>query len=120
VLKLVAATLVESVRSTDVVGRLGGDEFAVFLPETSFERAAHVLQRVQERVLQLAREREWPIALSIGITVSRSPYPRFGEALQAADELMYRAKRSGKNRLAIEPAAREPGARTQPAAAPDA
>jgi diguanylate cyclase (GGDEF)-like protein len=109
-LKRVAAALADSVRSTDILGRLGGDEFAVFLPETSSEGAAHVLQRVQARVLQLAREHSWPIALSVGIAVVHPPYPPLEEALRAADALMYGAKRAGKNQVAIEPAAREPGA----------
>ena len=109
-LKVVAATLADSVRSSDVVGRLGGDEFALFLPETSSEGAADVLQRVQERVLHLARERGWPIALSVGVLVVRPPYPLFAQALRAADELMYRAKRGGKNRVVLEPAALPPDA----------
>jgi diguanylate cyclase (GGDEF)-like protein len=110
VLHAVAATLTDSVRSSDVVGRLGGDEFALFLPETSSEGAAYVLQRVQERVLHLAREHGWPIALSAGVMVVRPPYPPFEQALRAADELMYRAKRAGKNHVVIESAAGEPGA----------
>jgi diguanylate cyclase (GGDEF)-like protein len=105
VLTAVAAALADSVRTTDIVGRLGGDEFALFLPETSSEGAAYVLQRVQERVIQLAGERGWPIALSVGVMVVRPPYPPLAQALRAADELMYRAKRAGKNRVVIEPAA---------------
>jgi diguanylate cyclase (GGDEF)-like protein len=84
VLTAVAATLADSVRSTDVVGRLGGDEFGLFLPETSSEGAAEVLQRVQERVLHLARERGWPIALSVGVMVVRPPYPPLAQALRGA------------------------------------
>ncbi len=103
-LKVVASTLVESVRSTDVVGRLGGDEFAVFLPETSSEGAACALQRVQQRVLHLAQERGWPIAVSVGVLVARPPYQPLAEALHAADQLMYRAKTGGKNRVVVEPA----------------
>jgi diguanylate cyclase (GGDEF)-like protein len=110
VLTAVAAAVADSVRSTDVVGRLGGDEFALFLPETSSVGAAHVLQRVQERVRHLARERGWPIALSVGVLVVRPPYPLFALALRAADELMYRAKRAGKNHVVIEPAAPQPDA----------
>jgi diguanylate cyclase (GGDEF)-like protein len=110
VLTAVAAALADSVRTTDIVGRLGGDEFALFLPETSSEGAAYVLQRVQERVIQLAGERGWPIALSVGVMVVRPPYPPLAQALRAADELMYRAKRAGKNRVVIEPAALPPDA----------
>jgi diguanylate cyclase (GGDEF)-like protein len=118
VLTAVAAALADSVRTTDIVGRLGGDEFALFLPETSSEGAAYVLQRVQERVIQLAGERGWPIALSVGVMVVRPPYPPLAQALRAADELMYRAKRAGKNRVVIEPAALPPDA-SRPSVAPD-
>jgi diguanylate cyclase (GGDEF)-like protein len=104
-LKAVATTLVETVRATDVVGRLGGDEFAVLLPETPSEGAALVLDRLHDRVLRLAQERGWPIAVSVGAVVIRPPYPPFAEALRAADQLMYRAKQAGKSRIVIESAA---------------
>jgi diguanylate cyclase (GGDEF)-like protein len=103
-LKAVATTLVETVRSTDVVGRLGGDEFALLLPETSSEGAALVLERVHDRVRLLAQEHGWPITVSIGAVVIRPPYPTLAEALRAADQLMYRAKEAGKSGVMIEPA----------------
>jgi two-component system, cell cycle response regulator len=103
-LKAVAATLTDTVRSTDVVGRLGGDEFAVLLPETPFQGATLVLERVHDCIVRLAQERGWPIAVSVGAVVIRPPYPPLTEALRAADRLMYRAKRAGKSRVVIEPA----------------
>jgi diguanylate cyclase (GGDEF)-like protein len=102
-LRAVAATLSETVRSTDVVARLGGDEFAVFLPETASEGATLVLERVRDRILRLAQARGWPIAVSVGAVVIRPPYPSFEQAMRAADRLMYRAKQAGKSRVVIEP-----------------
>jgi diguanylate cyclase (GGDEF)-like protein len=103
-LKAVATTLVEAVRSTDVVGRLGGDEFAVLLPDTSSDGAALVLGRVHDCVRLLAQERGWPITVSIGAVEIRPPHPPLAEALRAADQLMYRAKQAGKSGVLIEPA----------------
>ena len=72
-----------------------------------FVVVSHLLSSQRD---QLRRESEWPIALSVGVAVVRPPYPPLEEALRAADELMYRAKRAGKNRVVIQPAALPPDA----------
>jgi diguanylate cyclase (GGDEF)-like protein len=101
-LRTVASTLSERLRLTDVLGRLGGDEFAVLLPETPRDGAAQVLHEVHDAVFRLARERGWPITVSIGVVVLHPPHLALDEALRAADALMYRSKQAGKNRVLIE------------------
>ncbi len=107
VLRAVATVLTESIRHTDLLARLGGDEFAVFLPETSRVGSAAVLQKVCDAVIYRAKARGWPITVSIGAVVIHPPYPPFDQALQAADEQMYRSKQMGKNRVSIEDRGRE-------------
>lgn len=92
----IAATLKRELRSTDTVGRLGGDEFALLLPMTADDEARRVVARLQSRVAALAAERRWPISLSIGLVTCGAGAGSARELLDAADELMYRVKESGK------------------------
>jgi diguanylate cyclase (GGDEF)-like protein len=96
-LRLVADTLREGVRAVDVVARLGGDEFAVLMPETD-ERAAQVVIRRMRRQLRRAAEAEgWPVTFSAGVITWLDPPESVDAMLRAADELMYAAKRHGKD-----------------------
>ena len=102
VLKTVASVLLTSVRKADLVGRLGGDEFVVLLPETTYSGAATVFENIRESLLKKAGEKGWPIGFSIGAAVFLTAPLSLNEAIRLADTLMYRVKKSGKNRLLIE------------------
>ncbi len=99
VLKEVADTVTCCVRTTDVIGRLGGDEFAIFLSETEHAGAQVLLDRMHERLTQVAAEKNWPIGFSVGVAEFPVAPDCIDEALKRADDLMYRAKKSGKNNL---------------------
>jgi diguanylate cyclase (GGDEF)-like protein len=96
-LMLVADTLRENVRAVDVVARLGGDEFAVLMPETDERAAQLMLRRVRRQLLEAARWKGWPVTFSAGLITWVEPPAGVDEMLRAADELMYMAKRHGKN-----------------------
>jgi diguanylate cyclase (GGDEF)-like protein len=98
-LRAAAATISEGVRSFDVVARLGGDEFAVLLPETDAAAAQVVIRRVRHRLLELARRQGWPVTFSVGLVTWDDPPASVDEMLKAADDLMYSAKRHGKDRI---------------------
>jgi diguanylate cyclase (GGDEF)-like protein len=104
-LTLVADTLRANVRAVDVVARLGGDEFAVLMPETDDRSAQVVLRRVRRQLLEAARLKGWPVTFSAGLITWVEPPAGVDEMLRAADELMYAAKRHGKNsvRHAVSP-----------------
>lgn len=83
-----------------VVGRFGGDEFIVFLRSTS---KSEVLDKF-ERFLEEARKididgRNYPIRSSIGIAWTKESNRTYSEYFDAADELLYSAKKSGKCRI---------------------
>ncbi len=88
-----------TVRATDSVARLGGDEFAILMPETDAEAARTVISRVRGELARLVTEGGEPVRFSIGIVTFDRPPASVGELTAAADELMYRAKRSGKDRI---------------------
>ena len=96
-LKSFAETIRREVRSIDVVARLSGDEFAVLMPETSAGAARAAVGRLRRRLAQAARQHGWPVTFSIGVATWDEPPPSVDEMLRHADELMYAAKRGGKN-----------------------
>ncbi len=104
-LRLVADTVRANVRAVDVVARLGGDEFAVLMPETDDRSAQVVLRRVRRQLKEAAQREGWPVTFSAGLITWVEPPAGVDEMLRAADELMYTAKRHGKNsvRHAVSP-----------------
>ncbi len=101
VLREVAQHLADGRRGIDVVARYGGEEFALILPETPLAGASIIAERVRERIAQ-ARFAAMDLALTISIGVATYPRPELEsrqDLVEAADQALYRAKRSGKNRL---------------------
>ncbi len=98
-LSLIATTIRTNIRSTDAVARLGGDEFALLLPETGFDAAAIVVQKVQQSLLSAMGRKAWPVTFSIGVVTFRTPPDSVDGMLRVADAFMYSVKHSGKNRI---------------------
>jgi diguanylate cyclase (GGDEF)-like protein len=95
----VTETIASNIRNTDMLSRFGGDEFVILLPETPFDAAATLLEKIQNQLNQAMAARNWPISFSIGaVTYPKAP-PGVDEAIKKADMLMYEVKRSGKNGL---------------------
>jgi diguanylate cyclase (GGDEF)-like protein len=102
----VSRTLKETVRSIDVVSRFGGEEFAILSPQTAAEEALRVAERVREAVSSRSLS---PVgsdgAVSISLSAGVATYPEQAGSLQElldnADRALYRAKRSGKNRVLL-------------------
>lgn len=98
VLRLVADAICRAVRQADVVGRLGGDEFSVLMPETDGAEAAAVAQRLVGGIAT-AFGGTPAVTASIGVVSFTSPLGDPDAVIRAADEAMYEAKRTGKNRV---------------------
>jgi diguanylate cyclase (GGDEF)-like protein/PAS domain S-box-containing protein len=113
VLQAVAQALCERVRHTDLVARLGGDEFAVLLPSTPRSGAENLAKDLVQDLRRLrvdAGDGGWiALTASIGLASTDELSPDSDEEglLAAADAAMYRAKRSGRDGLAVH---RPPGA----------
>ena len=89
-------------RRTDILGRVGGDEFALLLPETDIEIAKNVIPKIQSEVLDVMKNNNWPVTLSIGVLTVLKGSKDMKVMSQKADELMYSVKNSGKNGIAYE------------------
>ena len=99
VLRIVSTALIRNIRSTDSVARIGGDEFVLLLSETGFVQAQSVIEKLHALLLDKMRKGKFPITFSIGVvTYLRSP-SSVDEIVKIADNLMYTAKREGKNRI---------------------
>lgn len=91
--------MLENSRSTDVVGRLGGDEFVLFLPYTDNAGTKLVIEKLYSTLMHQVELKKWPINFSIGVAHYLSPPNIFDEALNNADEMMYKAKASKNIRI---------------------
>jgi diguanylate cyclase (GGDEF)-like protein len=98
-LREVADTIKSNVRGSDTVARFGGDEFVVLLTETGLEGALNYIKRINVRVSEALQKRTWPVTISFGIVTCNTPSLSLDEIINKADELMYSAKKSGKNRI---------------------
>jgi diguanylate cyclase (GGDEF)-like protein len=98
-LQAVGQTLLQTVRGIDSVGRLGGDEFVVLLPNADSDAASVVAPRLRQALLARMRTDLWPVTFSIGVLTCPVPPGSAEQLIHRADELMYRAKQGGKDRL---------------------
>jgi diguanylate cyclase (GGDEF)-like protein len=90
-------------RGTDIVARFGGEEFVVLLPGVAVDEAQVTLTRLQRTLsasLFMHDGREVFVTFSAGVTRFR-PGEALESALERADEALYEAKRTGKNRTCI-------------------
>jgi diguanylate cyclase len=102
-LKALAVRVRASLRPVDIVARYGGEEFVVLLPGTPVDEAQQALTRLQRSLsssLFMHDGREVFVTFSAGVTAYRLDEP-IDAALERADEGLYEAKRSGKNRTCI-------------------
>ena len=103
VLRELARQLSYCVRTDDVVCRLGGDEFLVICPQTPLEGAMQLGEKLRAAVAELrvrVGDGHWHGSISVGVA-ARAAGMHTAEALvNAADEGVYLAKRSGRNRVA--------------------
>ena len=91
----------DTLRPQDTLARFGGEEFIILLPDTVVEDAGKALTRVQRELTRsffLANNEKVLITFSAGVTEVRSTDTKDG-ATKRADEAMYTAKKTGKNRV---------------------
>jgi diguanylate cyclase (GGDEF)-like protein len=98
VLRLVADAMRSSVRQADVVGRLGGDEFAVLMPETDAQLADAAAKRLIASLRTVFKGTP-NVTASIGVVSCTATDASTDDLLRRADQAMYDAKKSGKDRV---------------------
>ena len=115
-LQAVAEAIRQHIRLIDTAARYGGDEFVVLLPETDTEGAAVVAEKLRRSVAAIRLNAGMDL-LSSTASIGVVAFPDDGRTADAltnrADQVMYGAKRAGRNRVSVEgvgpaPAAVEP------------
>jgi diguanylate cyclase (GGDEF)-like protein len=105
VLRDLAALLGEGLRNSDYVARYGGEEFALILPHTSREQAALLAERLRQRVAErVFRTGTGKTGLNLTVSVgvaSLAPGGTSQGLVLLADQALYVAKNSGRNRVVL-------------------
>jgi len=104
VLKTVSDLLKQSFRKTDLLYRYGGEELVVIMPETNIEGAVIPVQRLRRMVEEYDFEYNGvkaKVTISIGLTMNYQDFNSSADLLKSADEALYKAKESGRNRVVL-------------------
>ena len=107
VLKLVAKTITECVDAADTAARYGGEEFGIILPGATLKAAIAKAEKIRKAVAgrkvtnRTTGEVLGEVTLSVGAALYH-PGDTIGELVHRADEALYFAKRSGRNRVCSE------------------
>lgn len=109
------------------MARLGGDEFALLLPETPPPAAELLISKLRFQLLDVMRDRGWPVTLSIGLLNCDNGVADADALVRRVDRLMYDVKRNGRDNLRVDSTRNADPANKPPAdaaslsnAAPDA
>ena len=101
VLRRVAEALGENKRQIDTVARVGGEEFALILPSTDADGAFVLAERLRSAIRDGFAGDLIPVTISFGIATHPKDGETAGGLLRAADEALYAAKESGRNRTVL-------------------
>ena len=100
VLRRLGAILRTTIRLPDLVARYGGEEFVILLPESGLEAALGYSRRLMGRVAAEIWDHE-PVTVSIGVAAMNESLLHGFQLVTMADEALYTAKRTGKNRVVV-------------------
>jgi diguanylate cyclase (GGDEF)-like protein len=99
----VSRTLTDVLRRSDIVARVGGDEFVVVLPDSDAKTGHTVGQKIVDALNALSARNNWPVTASVGLLYLSKPraFEDVSQILEAADNLMYEVKSSGRNHYSL-------------------
>jgi diguanylate cyclase len=114
VLRMIGQVLRNSLRTSDFAARYGGEEFVVLLPETDLTAAAELAERLRKHVEAAdlrADSAVLHVTASFGVAAFPTSVRDANTLVKTADEMLYKAKESGRNRVEVAPPA---GTQTRP------
>ncbi len=102
-LRAMVRASVGEMQHLDTIGRLGGEEFLVLLPGSNRRHARDAAERIRRTIeTRCATVADRPVALTLSIGVAEFGHNDTREALlRRADQVLYEAKRSGRNRVVV-------------------
>jgi diguanylate cyclase (GGDEF)-like protein len=107
ILKIISKTLSKNIRSFDTAGRLGGEEFVVLIQNIDINSLKKTSEKLRALVEASSYQSHNPdiiisVTISVGATISR-PGDKPKDILNRADSLMYQSKKSGRNKVTMDP-----------------
>jgi diguanylate cyclase len=103
-LQHLAQVIKDTLRPTDIISRFGGEEFVILLPDTDINAATNAIARLQRALTKrffMGNNQRLLITFSAGISIYRLEEEQMA-AISRADQAMYLAKKTGKNRVMTE------------------
>ena len=103
-LRAVAAKILATMRDADIAGRIGGEEFAIILPRTSVAAAALLAERLRESISEIvvqAGSHKVRFTTSVGVAECEPNDTSIEDVLSKADQALYDAKESGRDRVSV-------------------
>ena len=100
----IAKVIKRETRASDVAARWGGDEFMILAPDTECEDACRIGERIRSEVELCTLKsggRQTTISVSVGVASYPTHATQITELFQRADDAVYQAKKSGKNRVCL-------------------
>ncbi len=101
VLKILAGELAKRLRKTDFIARFGGEEFVLLIPSTPLEGGLQLLETLRTAIEQCPFHfKGVPVTITLSAGISAfAAGDRSTQVFERADQALYRAKRSGRNRI---------------------
>ncbi len=107
ILRQVSKTISDMVRQIDFIGRYGGEELAIVLAETDKEQASFAAERIRQAIevsVIKAYDEELKVTVSIGVSTFPDNTDHMRDLIEVADQALYLAKETGKNKVCFCPA----------------
>jgi diguanylate cyclase (GGDEF)-like protein/PAS domain S-box-containing protein len=104
ILRIVATTIINGTRSSDIVSRWGGEEFIVLIPHVDVKQLKDVAEKIRllvEKSSISVEGKSIEVTISIGATLVHKD-DTAEILMKRVDELMYKSKSEGRNRLSVE------------------
>ena len=103
VLQTIANSLRKSLRESDIVARFGGEEFVCIATGVEADQIEHVFERVREAIeSQKIATEQGTISVTVSIGVCTDLKKTLDDMINVADQAMYTAKQSGRNRIVVQ------------------
>lgn len=104
VIKKVATTIKNSIKSDDSIGRYGGEEFLIFLSCKELEDYEIFIERLREQIEKMeisVGDKTIKVTVSVGVAITKGNKMPLKKLINYADNELYKAKRDGKNKVCI-------------------
>ncbi len=105
-LQELARLTIKNCRNIDIIARYGGEEFVIILPETKYNGAIKIAERLRKEIKKHSftinkDEKKCKITISLGIAMYPKDADNIKDLIKAADKALYKAKQAGKDRWSV-------------------